>query len=87
LTCKRLCPVASFQAGRVVHVRTEERLAEEPFITVKEVAKLLVVSEHWVYQAVREGLIPAYRFGGVLRFKRSEMVKWVEDHHENPSDS
>lgn len=49
------------------------------FITVQDVANILNVKKSTIYSWVNAGLIPHYRLcGGPLRFKREEIVAWVE---------
>jgi excisionase family DNA binding protein len=69
--------------GRIVHawtgVSVPGRLrGGERFIRAAQVARMLGVSTKWVYQAAREGTVPSYRFGGVVRFRRSEILAWIE---------
>jgi excisionase family DNA binding protein len=56
----------------------------EPFITARDVAKMLGVSRKWVYQSAHDGTLPSYRFGGAIRFRRSEIEEWVR-HHAHPA--
>jgi excisionase family DNA binding protein len=55
-------------------------IADERFLSARQVAKMLGVSRKWVYVSAREGKLPSYRFGGVLRFRRSEIETWVQEH-------
>lgn len=49
-------------------------MAEEKLLTVREVSLILGISEKEVIDMVEEGLIPAYKVGGVyLRFKREQV--------------
>jgi excisionase family DNA binding protein len=47
-------------------------------MTVTEVAKALRISRNGAYDAVREGTIPAIRFGRVLRVPRAAFLRLVE---------
>ena len=49
-------------------------------LRVREVAKLLHVSEATVYRWVRQGLLPAHRAGEQLRFNRVELQEWAVTH-------
>jgi PTS system nitrogen regulatory IIA component len=46
-------------------------------ITVKDVAKLLGVSEKSVYRWMNERELPAHRIGGQFRFNRAELIAWT----------
>jgi len=47
------------------------------FLTVKEAAELLKVSEGCVYRHYREGTIPGHKRLGRVYFIREELVEWV----------
>jgi excisionase family DNA binding protein len=50
-------------------------MAEEKFLTVREAAALLGVSEKEVVALAENGTLPAYKIGGVfLRFKKEQVV-------------
>ena len=61
-------------AGKEYH-RVQEM--NEPYVTVKEAAKHLGVSEASVYRWVENKDLPAYRIGRVWKFKISEINSWV----------
>jgi nitrogen PTS system EIIA component len=46
-------------------------------LDVKEVAKLLTVSEKTVYRWIAKNEIPAYRLGEGYRFNRVELLEWA----------
>lgn len=46
-------------------------------LTVRDVAKLLKVSEKTIYRWLKKGEIPAYRVRDQYRFNRSELLEWV----------
>jgi excisionase family DNA binding protein len=51
----------------------------EPFLTKKQLAALLAVSERWIEIAVRDRGAPHHRLGkGVVRFKLEEFLRWGE---------
>ena len=50
----------------------------------KEVATYLRCSPSTVRRFVRRGQIPHYRFGKLVRFRRSEIERWLALHHEGP---
>ncbi len=46
-------------------------------LNVRDVAKLLNVSEKTIYRWIRDGHIPAYRFQDQYRFSRTELLEWA----------
>lgn len=46
-------------------------------ITVTELAELLRISKSKVYELAGK-IIPVYRVGGSLRFKKEEVLAWLE---------
>ncbi len=46
-------------------------------LTVKDVARLLSVSDKTIYRWVKGGEIPAYRIGDQFRFNRLELLEWA----------
>jgi excisionase family DNA binding protein len=45
-------------------------------MSADEVAALLRVDRKTVYDAVKDGTLPALRLGCVIRFSRSEVLRW-----------
>jgi excisionase family DNA binding protein len=54
----------------------------EPFVDVKIVAQFLGVKVSWVYDQVRLGRIPSYKFGALRRFRLSELERWVGEQRQ-----
>ena len=48
-------------------------------LSVKNVAKLLNVSEKTIYRMVKDETIPCFRVGGLWRFDKREIHSWIED--------
>ncbi|OGV36483.1 MAG: hypothetical protein A2020_12695 [Lentisphaerae bacterium GWF2_45_14] len=48
-------------------------------MTVEEVADLVRVSERTVYEWAKRGDIPCGKLGSIWRFKRSEVLRWVNE--------
>lgn len=46
-------------------------------LTVKDVGRLLNVSEKTLYRWIKEGAIPAYRIQDQYRFNRAELLEWA----------
>ena len=58
---------------------SRQKEKEEEYIDVDEVCQLTGWKRNTVYQYHRNKHLPSYKFGGVLRFKRSEILKWMEN--------
>jgi excisionase family DNA binding protein len=55
----------------------ERRTVGESLLTVRDLARLLKMSERWVHERTRHREIPCYRFGTALRFDRAEVLAWM----------
>ncbi len=55
---------------------------ERVFWTIKEVASYLNIKPSTLYSWSREGGIPHYRMGRILRFRREDIDAWVEGHRK-----
>lgn len=58
-------------------------------LTVSEVAKLLKVPLSWVYERCREGAsnrLPHLKLGKYLRFSKTELFEYMENHHRDSRD-
>ena len=59
----------------------EQKSEEQDLLTVREVARLLRVSQNCVYELVAKGGIAAYRLGagrGTIRIKRDHVQAYLE---------
>ena len=54
-------------------------------LTVRDVAKLLEISEKTVYRWVSQGTLPAYRVNEQYRFNRAELLEWATSRKINVS--
>lgn len=52
---------------------------QEGFITLDEACEVVHLCKPTVYKLVQKGLIPYYRPAKELLFRRSELIKWVEE--------
>lgn len=50
---------------------------------VRDVAKLLSVSEKSIYRWIQQGQLPAYRVNDQYRFNRSELLEWANSRRIN----
>jgi PTS system nitrogen regulatory IIA component len=54
-------------------------------LSIRQVAKLLKVSEDTVYRWARQGLLPAHRVDEQFRFNRVELQEWATSHKQKVS--
>jgi excisionase family DNA binding protein len=54
------------------------------FITTAEAAEVLSVRVPTIHVYIRCGIIPAYKFGDVVRIPRDEFVTWLESTRVSP---
>ena len=54
-------------------------------LTVRDVSKLLNVSEKTVYRWVKQEVLPAYRVNEQYRFNRAELLEWATSRRMNVS--
>jgi excisionase family DNA binding protein len=47
-------------------------------ITAKDVADILGCKHKTVYGMLKDGTIPAYKIGGSVRFKRDQVLEWLQ---------
>lgn len=50
----------------------------EELVTPKELCKLFKVSKMWPYRVAKKGLIPCYRMGDLIRFRRSDIEEFLQ---------
>ena len=53
------------------------------YLTLREVAELLKLSEKTIYRLVQQGDIPAFKVGGSWRFRASDIEEWIEGQLED----
>jgi excisionase family DNA binding protein len=54
------------------------RTEMEELLSPKEVSKPLKVSESWPYKMAKRGLLLHYKFGSLIRFKKSDIEAYLE---------
>lgn len=54
-------------------------------LTIKEVSAFLKVTERTIYSLLADQAIPAFKVGGQWRFRRSDLVKWMETRTLRPA--
>jgi len=56
------------------------------FLTVKEASGYLKIKESTLYAWAERGIIPCYKFGRLVRFKKADLETWAESQRiENSS--
>jgi len=51
----------------------------DEILTLKEVAEYLKLAEKTAYRLAADGKLPGFKVGGSWRFKREDVLKWIED--------
>ena len=51
---------------------------EARFYTIKELIKILKVSESWIMRRIKENEIPSYKMGRKRLFKKEDIDQWIE---------
>ena len=59
-------------------VQLPGRAGPEPFITTAQLAACLGCSARWVEARAHDGM-PAYRWGGMTRYRLSEVLDWLRE--------
>lgn len=49
----------------------------DEILTIEEVATYLKAGRRTVYRLAANGQIPAFKLGGVWRFQRAELDRWI----------
>jgi excisionase family DNA binding protein len=53
-------------------------MADQPALSVREVAALLSVDEKTVYRLAKKRELPGFKVAGAWRFKREDIDSWIE---------
>jgi excisionase family DNA binding protein len=51
----------------------------DEILTIQEVATYLKLNEKTAYRLSSEGKLPGFKVGGSWRFKRDDILKWIEE--------
>ncbi len=51
--------------------------SREPFVDIRTAAQFLGVKRSWLYEQVRLGKVPSFKFGIFRRFRLSELERWA----------
>ena len=52
------------------------------FLNIDELSQHLAIKKSSIYSMVEKGEIPHYRFGRLVRFKRTQIDAWAEGHRK-----
>lgn len=55
-----------------------ETMSDE-ILTLKEVADYLKLAEKTAYRLAAEGKLPGFKVGGSWRFKKEDILQWIEE--------
>ena len=58
-------------------LKQREKLSDDLWISKEEAAKILGVSIRWLENNAEKLYVPKYKIGGLVRFKKSELIKWA----------
>jgi excisionase family DNA binding protein len=56
----------------------------ERLLTIDEAAEFLGISRNGLYIAAREGRVPNYKIGALIRFDQAELRVWLESRRRGP---
>jgi excisionase family DNA binding protein len=58
----------------------------DEILTLKEVAAYLKLAEKTAYKLAAEGKLPGFKVGGSWRFKRKDILAWIEEQKHTSQD-
>lgn len=59
--------------------------SKDEILTLDEVAAYLKVGKRTVYRLAAAGKIPAFKLGGIWRFRRADLDRWIADQSRSAS--
>ncbi len=59
--------------------------SKDEILTLDEVAGYLKVGKRTVYRLAAAGKIPAFKLGGIWRFRRADLDRWIADQSRTAS--
>lgn len=57
----------------------------DEILTLKEVAEYLKLAEKTAYRLAAEGKLPGFKVGGSWRFKKEDVLQWIEEQKREQS--
>ena len=58
----------------------------DEILTLKEVAEYLKLADKTAYRLAAEGKLPGFKVGGSWRFKREDVLAWIEEQKQKSQD-
>lgn len=71
-------PIAQF-SHILTHSLMVGKTMSDEILTLKEVADYLKLAEKTAYRLAAEGKLPGFKVGGSWRFKREDVLQWIEE--------
>lgn len=70
-----------FESNTALKIADENKLASADIMSLPQACKFLGIHRNTLYKLIQEGEIPAFRMtrGGRWKFRRSELIQWLED--------
>jgi len=59
-------------------------LPDEPFLTTRELMEFLNLSRTKLWELVNKEGLPAFKIGGDYRYRRAEVLAWLERYRVTP---
>ena len=59
----------------------------QKLLTISQVAEVLQVSRSLIYKWVHYDFVPHIKIGNVLRFRESELIRWIKRRSQNGRNS
>lgn len=59
----------------------------EEILTIREVAQFLKVTERTIYRLAVDAQLPAFKVGGSRRFRKAELIQWINGQSKGGYDS
>jgi len=81
---KELVREISQEVVKAIRPLLSGRTEDDTILDVEGLAEYLKVSKKWIYERVQFKEIPYCKVGGHLRFKKSDITKWI-DSQKTPS--
>ena len=60
---------------------------DDTLMTTSELMAFLNLSRTKIWTLIRNDGLPAFKFGGDYRFRKSEILKWMEQYRTNNAES
>ena len=63
--------------------RSHVNTSDDDLLTTRELMAFLNLSRTKIWELVQQGELPAFKLGGDYRYRRSEIVQWLERYRVN----